>query len=149
MGLNVGGITSKFRYSILGEYIKNHEIILFSETKLQRIPQSEFPGYDIFSLKQKTRLHGLSLLVKNDLFKFTKKLNGISKCVLWVLFGNSERNLNFIVGSVYIPGYDSKFSDPSDFDKISEDFLNFQGKYSCPLILMGDFNARTSNLSDV
>ena len=142
----MGGITSKFRYAILGEYIKNHDIILFSETKLQRIPQAEFPDYDIFSMKQKTRLHGLSLLIKNGLFKYTKKLNATSKCVLWGLFGTSERNLNFIVGSVYIPGYDSKFGDSNDFDIISEDILTLRKKYNCPFILMGDFNARSGNL---
>ena len=146
VAVNVGGITSKFRYKILGEYIKKYDIALFGETKLQRIPQTEFPDYDIFSMKQKTRLHGLSLLVKTGLFNYTKKINGTSPCVLWVLFGSSERNLNFIVGSVYIPGYDSKFGDSNDFVLICEDILTLHEKYNCPFILMGDFNARSGNL---
>ena len=144
----MGGITSKFRYNILAEYIKKHDIIMFSETKLQKIPQSEFPGYDILSFKHKTRLHGLSILIKNGLFAYTKKLNAKSKCVMWVLLGSSECNLNLIIGSVYIPGYDSKFADPSDFDIICEDILTLQEKYNIPFILMGDFNARSGNLSD-
>ena len=119
---------------------------MFSETKLQNIPQSEFPDYAIISLKQKTRLHGLSLLIKNGLFNFTKKLHGKSKSVLWVILGSSESNLNFIVGAVYIPGYDSKFSDPNDFDLISEDILTLREKYNVPFILMGDFNSRSGNL---
>ena len=131
----------------MGEYIKNHDIILFSETKLQRIPQSEFPDYDIFTFKQKTRLHGLALLIKNGLFKYTKKLNATSKCVLWVIVGSSERNIHFIVGSVYIPGYDSKFSDHNDFGYISEDILTLGSKYNCPFVLIGDFNARSGNLN--
>ena len=135
VAVNVGGITSKFRYKILGEYIKKYDIALFGETKLQRIPQTEFPDYDIFSMKQKTRLHGLSLLVKTGLFNYTKKINGTSPCVLWVLFGSSERNLNFIVGSVYIPGYDSKFGDSNDFVLICEDILTLHEKWA---ILMPD-----------
>ena len=121
---------------------------MFSETKLQKIPQSEFPDYNIFSFKQKTRLHGLSVLIKNGLFSFIKKLNAESKCVMWLLLGSSEVNLHFIIGSVYVPGYDSKFADENDFDIISEDILNFRKKYNLPLILMGDFNARSGNLSD-
>ena len=83
----MGGISSKFRYSILSEYIKKFKIIVFSETKLQKIPQSEFPDYEIISLKQKTRLHGLSVLIECGFLKFTKKLNGTSKCVLWSYLG--------------------------------------------------------------
>ena len=45
------------------------------ETKLSKIPQAEFPDYNIFSLKQKTRLHGLSILLKNDFFSLHQKTN--------------------------------------------------------------------------
>ena len=148
VSLNVGGISSKFRYNILNDYIKKYDIALFSETKLQKIPQSEFPDYDIVTFKQKTRMHGLALLLKNDLFSYRKKLIGRSQCVLWFLLGSSECKLNFVMGSVYIPGYDSKFADQSDFDIISEDILTFREKYNCPFLLMGDFNSRTGNLSD-
>ena len=130
------------------EYIKNHNILLFSETRLQKIPPSKFPGYDIFSLKQKTPYHGLALLIKNGIFSFTKKLTATSPCVLWVLLGSSECKINFILGSVYIPGYNSKFSDENDFDKINEDVLALREKHNCPFILMGDFNSRTGNISD-
>ena len=146
--LNTGGISSKFRYNILSEYVQKFGIVLFGETRLKNIPQSKFPEFAIFSLQQKTRMHGLSLLIKNGLFSFTKQLTGTSSCVLWVLLGSSESNIHFIIGSVYIPGYNSKFSDENDFDKISEDVLSFGEKYNCPFILMGDFNSRTANLTD-
>ena len=148
VSLNVGGISSKFRYKVLSNYIEKCHIIFFSETRLQRIPKSEFTGYDIFSFKQKTRMHGLSLLLKNDTFPYKQTLKGKSKCVLWILLGSSEHKLYFIVGSVYIPGYNSKFADQSDFDIISEDILSFREKYNCPFLLMGDYNARTGNLGD-
>ena len=53
---------------------------MFSETKLSKIPQNEFPDYNIFSFKQKTRLHGLSILLKNDFFRYVKKINAKSNC---------------------------------------------------------------------
>ena len=148
VSINVGGISSKFRYNVLTDYIKKYDIALFMETKLQKIPQNEFPDHEIFTSKQKTRMHGLALLIKNEIFSYRKKLNGKSPCVLWLLIGSSEHKLNFIIGSVYIPGYDSKFADQSDFDIISEDILTFRERYNCPFLLMGDFNARTGILDD-
>ena len=130
------------------DYIQKFQIALLGETKLQRIPQSEFPDHDIFSFKQKTRMHGLSLLLKKDFFTYQKVLKGKSKCVLWILLGSSEQKLFFVIGSVYIPGYSSKFADQNDFDIISEDILSFRDTYKCPFLLMGDFNSRTGNLSD-
>ena len=146
--INVGGISSKFRYHVLSNYIQKFHIIFIGETKLQRIPQGEFPDYDIFSFKQKTRMHGLSILLKKDFFAYRKTLKGKSKCVLWLLLGSSENKLFFIVGSVYIPGYNSKFADQNDFDIISEDILSFRDTYKCPVLLMGDYNSRTGNLCD-
>ena len=67
---------------------------------------------------------------------------------MWLLLGSSEVKLHFIVGAVYIPGYDSKFADENDFDIISEDILTFREKFNLPFIIMGDFNSRTDNLSD-
>ena len=64
VSLNVGGITSKFRYNVLTDYVKKYGLVLMSETKLQKIPQIEFPDFDIFSFKQKTKKHGLALLLK-------------------------------------------------------------------------------------
>ena len=73
--LNVGGITSKFRYNILSEYVKKYDILMFGETRLQKIPKSKFPNYEIFTQKQKTPKHGLALLVKKWNFLFHKKID--------------------------------------------------------------------------
>jgi exonuclease III len=146
--INVGGISSKFRYKVLSAYIQKFHIAFFSETRLQRIPQGEFPDFDIFSFKQKTRMHGLSILLKKDFFAYKKTLKGKSKCVLWLLLGSSEYKLLFIIGSVYIPGYNSKFADQNDFDVISEDIISFRDTYNCPFLLMGDYNSRTGDRDD-
>jgi hypothetical protein len=120
-----------------------------SETKATKIPKDEFPNYDIFCMKQKTKLHGLALIVKSDLFPYTKQIeNTQSKCILWVGFGSSINSLSFIVGSVYIPGESSKYADKNDYDIISEDIVYLHSIYRCPFILIGDFNSRTGSLND-
>ena len=77
------------------------------------------------------------------------QLTATSPCVLWTLLGSSQSNIHFIIGSVYVPGYNSKFANENDFDKISEDILAFREKYNCPFILMGDFNSRTGSTTRI
>ena len=89
------------------------------------------------------------MLYQTDLFPYVKKVgNSRSKCVLWVVFGYSENDLAFIVGSVYIPCYNSKFSNSNDFDIICEDIISITNKYNCPFIMLGDYNSRTGKLCD-
>ena len=132
----------------MSEYVKNFDIICFSETKLSKIPANEFSSYDIFSLKQKSSLHGLAVLVKNGHSKYTKKFRLKSKFVLWLAIGSSINDISFVIGAVYIPGDCSKFADPCDFEEICEDILTLKNKFHCPFILMGDFNARSGKLND-
>ena len=149
VALNVCGIASKFRYNILTQYIEKFDILACSEIKLFNIPADEFPNFEIFSFKQKSQLHGLSLIARKELFPFSKKiLNTKSKCVLWVVFGFSNSDFAFIVGAIYIPGECSKFADKNDFEKICEDIITLKNKYNCPLIILGDMNARSGNLND-
>lgn len=130
-------------------FISNFDIICLSETKLYNIPADEFSKFDIFSLKQKSSLHGLSVLIRSGLFPYTKKLNiSKSKCILFILVGYSNSDFAFIVGSVYIPGEGSKFSDKNDYDIICEDITTLCTKFDCPIILIGDFNSRSGKLCD-
>ena len=140
---------SKLRYDILSNYIANFDIIALCETRIINIPPDEFPDFDIFSMKQKSKRHGLALLVKTGLFSNAKQIkNTKSKCVLWVALGMDQNTTSVIVGAVYIPGESSKHVDKSDYDIISEDIVTLYAMYNCPFVLLGDFNSRTSTLND-
>ena len=131
------------------EYVSKFDIGCLCETKTENIPAIEFPNFDIFSLKQKSKAHGISIFVKKGLFPTIFKIeNTKSKCILWVALGISLQNIQLIVGGVYIPGSSSKFSDVNDYDIISEDILFLNSKYGCPFVLLGDFNSRTGTLDD-
>ena len=148
MGLNVGGITSKFRYNILSEYVESFDVCCISETKLNKIPANEFPGHDILTFKQKTSLHGLAMFIKLGVFNFVQKVKLKSTSVFWVALGSSINSVYFVVGAVYIPGDCSKYADPNDFDFICEDILTLKNKFQSHIILIGDFNSRTGVRSD-
>ena len=65
------------------EYVSQFDIGCISETKTENISSSEFPNYEIFSMKQKSKAHGIALFVKTDLFPTIFKIeNTQSKCVL-------------------------------------------------------------------
>ena len=144
------GFTSKLRYDILPAYISKFDIGCISETKTENIPNEKFPNFQIFSLKQKSKAHGLAVFVKNNLFSTVYKIeNTKSKCVLWIALGSTSQKILLIVGGVYIPGPSSKFSNIHDYDIISEDIILLNQKYKCPFVLLGDFNSRTGNLDNL
>ena len=130
-------------------YISNFDIACFSETKINNIPKNEFPDFEIFSLKQKTKLHGLACFVKTGLFPHVKQIQSHSKCVLWLSFGLSAEKIIFLIGVVYIPGEGSKYADPEDHNIISECIGSMYAKYACPILLLGDFNSRTGGKNDI
>lgn len=149
MCLNVCGITSKLRYDILPEFAANYNIVCFSETKLINIPSDEFPGFDIFTMKQKSKVHGLAILIKTGLFPFITKIKTTkSKCVLWIALGLSPQKIILVVGSIYIPCEGSIHNDPNDYPIICEDIVALYSKYDCPFVLLGDYNSRTGDLDD-
>ena len=142
-------MVSKLRYDILTTFVTNFDIICFSETRISKIPALEFPDFEIFCMKQKSKMHGLAVLVRTGLFPYIKEFKKCkSKCVLWIAFGLSQSITSFIVGAVYIPGEHSTHLDKSDYDIISEDIVSMYYIYDCPFILLGDFNSRTACLDD-
>ena len=143
------GLTSKLRYDILPKYVSKFDIACLSETKIVNIPTTEFPGFDIFSMKQKSKVHGLAILVKKGLFPYIKKIEKTkSKCILWIVLGLSPQKIFLIVGAVYIPCRSSIHNDKSDYDIVCEDIVSLYAKYDCQFVLLGDFNSRTGKLDD-
>ena len=130
-------------------YTSQFDIACLTETKTENIPSIEFPNFEIFSMKQKSKAHGIAVLIKSGLFPTIQKIeNTKSKCILWLALGFSPQKIQLIVGGVYIPGSTSKFSDANDYDIISEDMFTLNSKYKCPFVLLGDFNSRTGKLDD-
>ena len=137
------------RYDILPAYVSQFDIACIGETKIVNIPTADFPGFDIFSMKQKSKVHGLAMLIRSGLFPYVKKIEKTkSKCILWVALGSSNRLIYLIVGAVYIPCVSSIHNDASDFDIISEDIVALYSEYNCAFLLLGDFNSRTGKLDD-
>ena len=91
----------------------------------------------------------MAILANKEKDWFLKLIeNTDSDHILWLGVGNKNNTLEFILGSVYIPCEKSLAQSEALFDEISNDIVNLKSKYDLPVILMGDFNARTGEKPD-
>lgn len=151
LGLNVCGLISKINLGILEEYIKDYHIICLSETKTDTVEDLYFPGYKVIFCPRKGKqhkygaTHGLCVLVKTHIYDYTEVIsNSVSTSTLWLKFKEGAFGKTFVLGATYIPHEGSRYYENDLFDDIATDMLLFD----CPVLLIGDFNARTGLLSD-
>ena len=154
LGLNVCGLKSKANNGIFEQYIKHYDIVCLSETKINpNVDIVSIPGYTCINMDRKKtcfKTGGIAILVKAEIREYVKILTeNMSKCVLWVKYDNPLTNHKLIIGAVYIPPESSRHHKTETFDLISDEILCIKIKHKVPVCMLGDFNARTGNLSDV
>lgn len=131
--------------------VNKYDIICLSETKLcDRDKIEEIDGYTIVVQNRKNARRssgGLAVLVKNHLCKFITIINTASDYTLWFKINKSLTGYDLLFCNVYIPPENSHYSSVNMFDVIEEEFVSIhQDEITC---LLGDFNARTKNLTDL
>ena len=95
-------------------------------------------------------VHGIALLVKKSIYRHVTVLENLaSHCVLWVIVNVRAFNKAFALGIVYIPHENSRYFHQTIHDDILQDITEITMKYDVPIILMGDFNARTGKATDM
>ena len=94
-------------------------------------------------------VHGLGMIVKNSIAIYAQLLTDIqSPYVLWVKFRKEAFGFECILGSVYLPGEDSKHKDNDMFDIIANDIFSLKNTFNLPICLIGDLNSRTGIIDD-
>jgi hypothetical protein len=133
--------------------IKDHDLIVLTETLSKET--NSIPGFKPVSTITATprsnrscRLSGgISVLFKKEFETFlsTEKQ---TKNILWCRIDRTILNLtkDLFVCGVYIPPEMSPYFDDEIFEELENDIVNFSKKGN--IMLLGDFNARTSNLKD-
>ncbi len=159
---NIQGLQNSIDDSLFKDFVYENDIIILSETWLsekQAVFDKDF--YNYHSLRQKHSKAkrpsgGLSVLIRNSL----RKGNNGSQCIkfvkeneytVWFKLCKEHFGIEFdiFIGAVYIPPeqstiYKNNESDP--FQLLEDDLLRFNSMGE--IIILGDFNARTSSLSD-
>ena len=156
--INVGGLSTKYDLGIIDLKIKEYDIIYLTETKTQFIENFVFNGFRAISMPAKsnnskyTGFHGICIYVREELFDDIKVEGdfSVSESIFWFIVDVKSMGLNFLTGVTYIPHEGSKYHNTGIFDNILFDLAKFRSKYNenMPVLMLGDFNARTGTLSD-
>ena len=157
--LNCQNLKEKIDYPEIHDLISSFGIFGVTETwygENYDLTGSDIPGYKFYPLNRKgkgrNQRGGIGIFVKNELKEHTKIRYDLShENFLWCKISKNFLGLNddLYIGIIYFPPTNSTREKKLNLDhfhhlkSITKD-INSQN-----IILMGDFNARTKNLSDV
>ena len=153
--VNVCGLKSKLFNPDFLETVSSYDILCFTETKTDKadIPLIEIPGFVCFP-KNRTDLSirksgGVAIYVKQELASFVQVINSPCPYILWISCNGQMLNLpdNLLIGTVYIPPENSRYSSADLFQQIQQDVLTLSCNYRY-ISIIGDFNSRTASLPD-
>ena len=157
LGLNVGGLKSKLYFEDFEEEINSFDIICLLEVKLDQndvgVLEKELNDFKIFTnIEDEYKVNprgGIMILVKNYLSEnvtLIPKINNLT-CTVQINSKILEMEENVLLSAIYIPPINSLYSKNDDFELLEEYINNLQLSNN-NIILMGDFNAKTKNLTD-
>ena len=150
--MNLRGIKSKILVPEFIDLIKSNDVFICLESKTDDLDVINLPdGYSYIAKHRKScrkKSGGIIVIYKNTLKSNMCFVSSDSEFVQRVKFLNTpEHNQTFLLGCVYIPPANSKYSTIDAFDEIEYEFISFQDNTNYGA-LIGDFNSRTSVLQD-
>ena len=158
LSLNVCGLVSKLKCPEFVSLINEYDLVGIQETKTDDVDSHiDIPGYDIYFHNRdnisRYRSGGIALIVKKKFVPFiTVDKQNTSKLVLLFtvskhIFGPKTKSEDLFCGVVYIPPYGSRYASADPYTEIQLEILRFCGD-SKNILLFGDFNSRSKDLSD-
>ena len=124
------------------------------ETKLSDLDQLKLPvGYDYVTKNRKIckkASGGLAVIYRKSLANYLKFHETESEFVIWIELSNRIFKIesNVLVGCIYIPPENSKYSSLEAFEEIENEMCNLTKNTENYVALVGDFNSKTGTLSD-
>lgn len=113
----------------------------------------DIPNFSVFS-KHRSNLSfrksgGIVVYIKESLSKFCSIINNESDNILWIRIEGKTFSIkkHILMGTVYIPPSNSRFSSVEIFDDIENEIFNLFKENDC-ICLLGDFNSRVSTFRD-
>ena len=134
------------------DFLVDKDIACFAESKCDS-NFDDIQGYKLFHKQRQnySRLSGgLSIAVKTNVLPHVKIIETPSEFVLWLRVDHSflHTSNDLIIGTCYIPPENSDYSKPEALDEIENEIVEFfnDDRY---FTLLGDFNGRTKNISEL
>ena len=158
LSLNVCGLVSKLKCPEFISLIQEYDLIGIQETKIDDVDSYvEIPGYEIYFQNRvaisRNRSGGIALIVKKKFVPFItidKQSNSKLALLFTVskhIFGSKTNINDLFCGVVYIPPYGSRYASADPYTEIQQELIRFCGDNK-NILLFGDFNSRTKDLSD-
>ena len=151
--LNVCGIKSKLHD--FNEFISDNgiDIVAVGETKLGELDDisNEFDGYTVLANNRKKCARasgGVALIIKNNIINHFQQLECTNDFSLFCRINSELLGKQVIIGVVYIPPENSIYSNIQLFEVLENQIIDLS-KDDIPICILGDFNARSKELSDV
>lgn len=147
------GLRSKLICPEFKSYIDQFDVIACSETKLDDLDEIILDNHQCIMKNRKQKVArksgGIAVLIKNEIYKHFSPLDSECEYIQWFKLSKMLCNTNedVIFGAVYIPPENSDYSSESIIEQFYFE-LDENARAFKNMILMGDFNARTSNLDD-
>ena len=151
--LNVNGLYTKTRIPEFLDMIANYDIVAFGESKTDDFDNFNLPGFTTSYMKnRKESRHVKSgrifVAIKDNISEYFCLVEGnCSELVLWLQEKVSDTNKRVALGFVYVPPSNSFYYDDESFEKLESD-INILKNKGFEILLMGDFNARTTENRD-
>ena len=153
--INVCGLKSKMKYNVLESYLNSFQFICLTETKCKSVEEIEIFGYTPFVMsKMCTKhmyggIHGICILVEDSIATHCTIITDfVSESILWLYVDKNVLGYDFILGAVYLPHEASVHYHDYVFEYLCNDLITIGATYNVPVILLGDFNARTGITND-
>ena len=155
--LNVGGLKGKLISEDFEEEIESFDIVCLLEIKMDKndisVIEKEFDQFKIFTnVEEDYQVNprgGIMILVKNYICENIKLIPKINNLALSIEINSKILKIpeNVILTAVYLPPSGSAYSGEEDFELLDILINNLQQNYK-NIILTGDFNSKTRELSD-
>lgn len=150
---NINGISDKLGDPDVQEIIKSHHIVVLTETQKGKSYKVNFPGYYTKHFARKT-IHpkakrasgGMLVLISNKINKHVKIMKQTNEFIIWIQI-KAEKNKTLYIGAVYVSPEESSYKSRDNFFECLQKDIDCRWDKGM-IALMGDFNARTSNLTE-
>ena len=109
--INVCGLNSKLRYTILQAYIQKFDIVCLTETKCDNI-DNKIISFESYLMTQKIKLedinigefHGITIFINEFIAQRCIIIHDLSsESILWIRINNKLSGIDLLLGPIYLP----------------------------------------------
>ncbi len=152
LSINVCGLLSKLNTPDFINLVSSYDIISILETKcddadVKNVNLDHFEFIPLNRSKFVNKSGGIGFFIRSDWIDSNKVsvIEGTPEHFLLIKLDSILCGFDLICGAVYIEPEKSKYAKPNAFIELEDYLTNY---YNLPVLLLGDFNARTAVIND-